>query len=167
MIYLTQGLPATMASNFNTELILTRLVHRSARSLDDHDFDGYLEFFDNDGEYIITAKTPELSEPMVWMKQTRDELVERIQAMNEHEWEVALVEQTRILSVDTIEIKETDAEVSTSFAVYHTDQAGVTMCYAVGRYEDQWHLRSDKWLLCRREVALKTRQLHILSPLPI
>ena len=40
--------------------------------------------------------------------------------MSEHEWEIAGVEQTRVLSVDLVEINGKTANTSSSFALYHT-----------------------------------------------
>jgi 3-phenylpropionate/cinnamic acid dioxygenase small subunit len=77
------------------------------------------------------------------------------------------VEQTRVLSVDVIEVNGETANSSSSFALYHTDEAGLTSCYAVGRYDDSWEKDMDTWKLLSRRVVLKTRQLSMLSPLPI
>ena len=156
-----------MSSELNTQFAVSRSVHKSARYLDDHDFDSYLQLFTSDGEYSISTRAPELAEPMIWMQQTRDELAERFQSMTEHEWEIARIEQSRIISVDTIELNGSDALSSSSFVLYHTDAMGVSSCYAVGRYEDKWINATGACLLARREVLLKTRQLSVLSPLPL
>ena len=87
--------------------------------------------------------------------------------MSEHEWEIAGVEQTRVLSVDLVETNGKTANTSSSFALYHTGQEGLTSCYAVRRYDDCWEKVTDTWKLGRRRVVLKTRQLSMLSPLPI
>ena len=83
---------------------LNRLIHASARYLDDHDFQAYLELYREEGVYTVIAKAPELAEPMVWMQYSCSELRERIAAMTEQEWEIADVEQTRVLSVDLVEV---------------------------------------------------------------
>ena len=146
---------------------LNRLVHASARYLDDRDFQAYLGLYGEDGTYTIITRAPELPEPMVWMQRNRTELSERIAAMSEQEWQIAEVEQTRLLSVDVIEVNGKTADTSSSFALYHTNEAGLTSCYAVGRYDDCWRKDRDTWKLLKRRVVLKTRQLDMLSPLPI
>ena len=156
-----------MTSELNNESILNRLVHLSARYLDDQKYDDFLALFSNEGRYSITCKAPELSDKMTWMQQTKQELAERLNSMTEHEWEIALVTQTRIVSVDIINVDNEDAELSSSFALYNTEQSGRTSCYAVGRYEDKWIRQNDTWLLVNREVELKTRILEMPSPLPI
>ena len=156
-----------MSVGVKTQFELKQLVHASARHLDDRDFQSYLDLYQPDGVYTITTKAPELLQPMVWMQQSRRELQERIAAMTAQEWEIAEVEQTRVLSVDTIEVNGGTATTSSSFALYHTDQEGQTSCYAVGRYDDCWEKDTATWKLSRRRVGLKTRRLSVLSPLPI
>ena len=146
---------------------LQRLIHASARYLDDRNFQAYLELYQQQGLYSITARAPELPEPMVWMQCTVAQLGERIAASAEQEWEIAEMEQTRIISVDLIDVNGANARASSSFALHHTDRQGVTSCYAVGRYDDCWGRDAGAWKLLSREVALKTRQLSVLSPLPI
>jgi len=150
-----------------TEWSLTRRIHSVARYLDDHDFDAFLACLREDGEYLITAQSPELGKKMTWMRLGRGELAERLAAIEKHEWAIASMEQSRVLSVDTIEVNEESARTSSGFALYHTDEAGVSCLYVVGRYEDDWLKIGKEWHLSRREVVLKTRQLDVLSPLPI
>ena len=156
-----------MSVDIADQLALKRLVHASARYLDDHDFQAYLDLYREEGVYSIVTKAPELPEPMIWMQRSRGELQERISSMSEHEWEIAGVEQTRVVSVDIVEVDGETANTSSSFALYHTGQEGLTSCYAVGRYDDRWEKAADTWKLGSRRVVLKTRQLGMLSPLPI
>lgn len=156
-----------MSEEIAAQLELKRLVHASARYLDDRDFQAYLDLYREEGVYSIVTRAPELPEPMVWMQRDRVELGERIDAMSEQEWEIAEVEQTRIVSVDLVQVNGATANTSSSFALYHTGEEGLTSCYAVGRYDDSWEKATDSWKLGRRRVVLTTRQLGMLSPLPI
>ena len=156
-----------MSEEIAARLELNRLIHASARYLDDHEFQAYLDLYREEGVYSIVTKAPELPEPMIWMQRSRAELQERISSMSEHEWEIAGVEQTRVVSVDIVEVNGETATTSSSFALYHTGQEGLTSCYAVGRYDDCWEKAKDAWKLGSRRVLLKTRQLGMLSPLPI
>ena len=72
-----------------------------------------------------------------------------------------------ILSIIFVEINGEISRTSTNFVIYHTDNEGQSECFAVGRYEDEWCLQEEAWQLQQREVVLKTRQLPVLSPLPI
>ena len=51
-----------------TQLELDRLIHASARFLDDHDFPAYLDLYKEEGIYTIVTRAPELPEPMIWMQ---------------------------------------------------------------------------------------------------
>lgn len=146
---------------------LNRLVHASGRYLDEHDFQAYLDLYQEEGSYELVSKAPELPEPMIWMQCNRSELGERIAAMSEQEWEIAEVEQSRVLSVEVIDLNDTRADTSSSFVIYHTGPEGITSFYAAGRYDDSWEREGETWKLHKRRVALKTRQLSMLSPLPI
>ena len=156
-----------MSEEIAAQLELNRLIHASARYLDDHEFQPYLDLYREEGVYSIVTKAPELPDPMIWMQRSRAELQERISSMSEHEWEIAGVEQTRVISVDVVEVNGEKANTSSSFALYHTGEEGLTSCYAVGRYDDCWEKDTDTWKLLSRRVLLKTRQLSMLSPLPI
>lgn len=149
------------------ELLLTRQIHASARCLDERDYDAFLACFIEDGEYSISTRAPELQEKMTWMRVSRAELAERLASIDQHEWEITILEQSRLLSVDRVAIDGDTARTSSGFALYHTDEAGCSTLYAVGRYDDDWHRRGGRWRLGRRDVVLKTRQLEPLSPLPI
>ncbi len=142
-------------------------VHLSARHLDDHRYTEFLQLFAEEGEYSITTLAPELPEKMIWMQSSRQELAVRVDTMNEHEWEIARVMQTRIVSVDTISVTEKAANTSTSFSLFHTLDDGSSELYVLGRYEDEWLNLDGLWLISNREVALRTRKLKLLSPLPI
>jgi 3-phenylpropionate/cinnamic acid dioxygenase small subunit len=144
---------------------LRRLVHQSGRLLDDRRYSEFVELFAADGSYKVEVKAPELPEKMVWMALARNELSERFASVPEHEWR--FLEQTRLISVDTIEVSGDDAQTCATVAVFHTDDVGRTECYAVARYDDTWRRVEGRWRLRTRTVALKTRLLAIPSPLPI
>lgn len=149
------------------DLTLRRLIHASARHLDNRDYAGFVDLFAPNGEYRVDAKAPELTDTMTWMEMTRDELAERCKQLGRQEWEITSYEQTRLLSIDIVDVDTDTAHTSTGFVIYHTDTDGATQCYAAGRYEDDWHRSSDDWFLTARRVDLKTRLLSPMSPLPL
>lgn len=146
---------------------LTRLIHASARYLDDHNFDAFLALFSEEGEYAIVVQAPEIARPMTWMQGSKSELAERFAAVPRQKWEIAEHEQTRLVSVDLLTVHNDTTTSSSSFAVFNTDSDGRSSCYVVGRYEDLWQEYGGSWYLKKREVVLKTRLLTTLSPLPI
>ncbi|MCW5770509.1 MAG: nuclear transport factor 2 family protein [Rhodospirillaceae bacterium] len=144
---------------------LRRLVHESGRFLDDRRYDDFVALFVDDGNYRVEVDAPELSEKMVWMALTRDELAERFESAPMHEWR--FFQQTRLVAVDTVDVDGDDARSVATVSVFQTDDEGRTSCYAVARYHDTWRRAADRWRLLTRTVDLRTRLLSPLSPLPI
>ena len=151
----------------NTET-LRALIHSSARYLDDRSYTNFTDLFRDDGEYRIETIAPECPAPMIWMLLSREEMIDRFEAAPKHEWQITNIpEQSRLVAVDTIDVDESDAQTSSTFCLFHTEEDGQSHCYAVGRYEDYWIQSNNSWKLRRRTVNLKTRMLPIPSPLPI
>ena len=144
---------------------LRALVHSSARFLDDRAYQSFIDLFDDAGSYRVEVNAPELPDPMVWMELDRDQLKERYDAVDRHEWR--LHQQTRLVAVDRIELATDGAQTSATVSIYHTDDEGRTTCYAVARYEDTWCKPQQGWRLAERVVALRTRLLAMPSPLPL
>jgi 3-phenylpropionate/cinnamic acid dioxygenase small subunit len=151
----------------SAEILLRRRIHASARYLDDHNFDAFLSLFLEEADYEIVAQAPELRGQMTWMQRSKTELAERFAAVPKHEWQIMQAEQTRLVSVDVIDIENDCARSSSSFVVFNTDSEGRSSCFVVGRYEDEWRKDEEEWYLQKRQVLLKTRLLTTLSPLPI
>lgn len=149
------------------EQALAQLVHRTARLLDDRDFDAYLRLFAEGAVYRIEVNAPELAEPMIWMEMTPAELRQRFDSIHRHEWRIVQPEQTRMVSVDSTSVGTGSAHTSSTFVIYGTDTEGRSSCYAVGRYEDDWSLAHGGWLLRARTVSLKTRLLSVPTPVPL
>ena len=151
----------------NAEQAISRLIHASAHYLDEHNFDAYVNLFADDGEYAIVTSAPELPKPMTWMQRSKTELAERFAAVPKHEWQIAQQEQTRLVSVNLLDVNKDTASSLSNFVVYNTDEQGRSTCFAVGCYEDRWSLRDEKWLMALRRVVLKTRMLASHSALPL
>lgn len=151
----------------NTEGIVTRLIHAAAYYLDEHDFDAYVALFAEDAEYSIVTSAPELPKPMIWMQRTKKELAERLAAASKHEWQILQQEQTRLVSVNKLELNSDTVSSLSNFVVYNTDEKGRSECFAVGRYEDRWSIKDEECLIEERKVILKTRLLSSHTALPI
>ena len=149
------------------EAAIIRLIQASAYYLDERKVEAFLDLFSEESEYLIVVQAPELKSLMTWMQATKAELAERFEAAVDHEWEIAQVEQTRLVTVGMLNIKGESATSSSSLAVFNTDTAGNSYTYAVGRYEDVWQKDDQSWLLKQRKVVLKTRILKMPSPLPL
>jgi 3-phenylpropionate/cinnamic acid dioxygenase small subunit len=151
----------------NAEVAITRLIHASAHYLDQHNFDAYVDLFADDGEYVMVTLAPELPKPMTWMQRSKTELAERFDAAPKHEWQIMQQDQTRLISVNLLEVRNDTASSISNFVVYNTDEQGRSSCFAVGCYEDSWSMEDEKWLMLQRKVVLKTRLLSSPSALPL
>ena len=156
-----------MSSDIESAYALDRAIHRLARHLDERDFEAFLAVMLDEAEYLVTAKAPELEEEMTWMHLEKQELAERLVSIDEHQWEIATREQTRLISINHVEKISENTRTSANLVIYNTDASGQTECYAVGSYEDNWCYLESRWRLRRRQVVLKTRQIYPLSPLPL
>ncbi len=144
---------------------LSRLIHLSGRLLDQEDFENYTALFCDNGEYRLTAKAPEVAQPMTWILLNRQEMSALLTSAPKHEWNTG--ERSHLITVEEIDLDGDIADSRAGFCVFHTDGRGATEVYAVGRYEDRWYKGSGDWRLLKRIVRLQTRMLAPPSAIPI
>lgn len=143
---------------------LRGLVGRSGRMLDDGAFDAYVDLYAETGRYTMTAKAPELAEPMTWMALTRDELRSLFDSLPSHEWDIG--ERLHLIAVDDIEIGDA-ATVWSTFCVLRIDGSGRQELYASGRYTDRWEPVGSDWRLADRDARIANRLWTAPSPIPL
>lgn len=151
-------------SDAETRERLRSLVARSGRLLDDGAFEAYVGLYADGGRYSMTAKTPELPEPMTWMTLTRDELRSLFESLPSHEWDLG--ERLHLIAVDEIEIGER-ATVWSTFCVLRIDGDGRQELFASGRYTDLWVAEGPDWRLADREARVANRLWSAPSPIPL
>ncbi len=147
---------------------LRALVARSGRLLDESAFSDYVALYAPDGRYAITAKTPELPEPMTWMTLDRDELDALFGSLSSHEWDLG--ERLHLITVDEIEADGADDGMATlhaTFCVLRLEPDGRQTLYASGRYTDRWQRAAGSWLLAAREARVFNRLWTTPSPIPL
>ena len=158
----------TIADTIADERALGALVHQLARYQDERQYDEFLDCLATDCEYRVDVDAPELQKTMVWMAMNREELGKRLASLSAHEWQIVKShEQTRQVTVDTIDLDGDRAQLSSTLCIFTTDEEGRTVVYAVARYEDRWQRQDNRWVLALRVVKLKTRLLDPPSPLPL
>jgi 3-phenylpropionate/cinnamic acid dioxygenase small subunit len=151
-----------MSQEYNT---LNRLIHLSGRLLDQEDFKNYVALFSEGGEYRLTARAPEVAQPMTWILLKRDEMDALLASAPKQEWNTG--ERCHLITVEEINVDGAAAGSRASFCVFRTDLRGATETYAVGHYEDQWQAESGQWRLLKRVARLQTRMLAPPSAIPI
>lgn len=146
---------------------LRGLIHRSCLSLDDSDWDGYLDLCADDFTYRVTAYSPELRKDMVWLEQDRAGMVNLFGNLENH---VTL--QGRFLRHANVALIARDddhgtAQVTTTVLAVYTNLDGVSALFAAGRYNDIIDITGNRPLLSTREVRLDTRDLGGGTHFPI
>lgn len=144
---------------------VSRLIHRSGRLLDHGEFEKYVALYGEGGEYRLVAKAPEVVEEMTWVLLGRDELGALFASAPKHVWNTG--QRTHLISVEAVDVTGVAAQSLSGFCVFHTDGAGATQVYAVGRYEDRWQKSNDDWRLLKRIARLDTRILTPPSAIPL
>ena len=144
---------------------LRELIHLSGRLLDDKKFDQYVALYCDDGEYRIQTDVADLGKTATWAFLSRQELNSLLASAPRHVWNTGL--RSHLITVETMARSGNDALTEAGFCVFHTADSGVTVPYAVGRYEDTWRRESDDWRLARRVARLATRHLAPPSAIPL
>ena len=144
----------------------TEVTLRTARYLDNLDFDAFLALCTADLNYVVKVWSPDLRRDMIWFDHDRSSIEALFGSVHEH---IVRPERTlRHLGQSIVDLEGADlASVDTSVAVFLTDTHGDSRLWAVGRYIDQVEKHGGAWLLARRVVRLETRNLGIGSHLPI
>ena len=105
------------------------LISSSAKFLDEGNYAQFTELFLENGRYLLVARSDEIGRDMTWLDLSRDELVSLLEESHQHIHDLA--ERMHIVSVDQILLDGLDnsAQVQSSFAVFRTDTALVTLRY--------------------------------------
>ena len=105
------------------------LISSSAKFLDEGKYAQFTELFLENGRYLLVARSDEIGRDMTWLDLSRDELVALLEESHQHVHDLA--ERMHIVSVDQILLDGLDnsAQVQSSFAVFRTDTALVTLRY--------------------------------------
>jgi 3-phenylpropionate/cinnamic acid dioxygenase small subunit len=142
------------------------VVLRTARCLDELDFEAFLALCTTDFRYVVEVWSPDLRRDMIWFDHDRAGIEALFGSVHEH---IVRPERTlRHLGQCLVDLEGADlASVDTSVAVFMTDTHGDSRLWAVGRYLDRVERHGGSWLLAQRVVRLETRNLGIGSHLPV
>ena len=143
------------------------LVHQTCLSLDEEDFDGYLNLCAPGYQYQITTYSPEIRKQMTWLKHDRDEMSGLFKMIPQHvRMPGRLFRHVSVCSIG--DLKSSSAVgVTSSLIVAYTEPEGASRLFAVGRYEDQISTDGNSPLLLSRNVRLDTRDLSPGAHVPL
>jgi methanesulfonate monooxygenase small subunit len=142
------------------------VIYQSCLAMDDERFDEYLALCAEDYQYRITAYSPELRKEMVWLEQSRGDLIALFDMLPEHvKPEGRFTRHVQVYRVAPNGSPHT-LNVTSALTVYFTTDRGDTKMFAIGRYNDVVDTSGATPRLKAREVRLETRSLGTGSQIP-
>lgn len=129
-------------------------------TLDEKEFDGYLELCAPEYHYAITAYSPEIRKAMTWLEHDKAGMKALFTNLPKHNSDQSPL--SRHVTVYTVEQGDDDqeAEVISALQVFRTTlDGGTTELFAVGKFHDRVSLTTGRPLLLDRNVRLDTRML--------
>jgi methanesulfonate monooxygenase small subunit len=142
------------------------VIYQSCLVMDDEKFDEYLALCTEDYQYKVTAYSPELRKEMIWLEQSRSDLVAMFEMLPEHvKPEGRFTRHAQVYRV-TPNGSPGTMNVTSALTIYFTNDRGDTKVFAIGRYNDVVDTSGTTPRLKAREVRLETRSLGTGSQIP-
>jgi methanesulfonate monooxygenase small subunit len=142
------------------------VIYQSCLVMDDEKFDEYLALCTEDYQYKVTAYSPELRKEMIWLEQSRSDLVAMFEMLPEHvKPEGRFTRHAQVYRV-TPNGSPGTMNVTSALTIYFTNDRGDTKVFAIGRYNDVVDTSGATARLKAREVRLETRSLGTGSQIP-
>ena len=139
---------------------ISELICQSCMTLDDKQFNAYLELCDPAYHYKITAYSPEIRKDMTWLEHDKAGMQALFANLPKHNSDQSPL--TRHVTVYTVkeDAATRQAQVISALQVFKTSlDGGATELFAVGKLHDQISLTDAGPKLLAREVRLQTRML--------
>ena len=153
------------AQEFADREALRELVLRSAMLLDEEKLEDWLEAFDAEGTYELSAYSPEIRRWMSWWHSDRPTLEKMLKEVRQHVRDPA--QRRHVVAMPLITLQGERAEGLSHFSVYRTTPEGQSSLYLVGRYQDRFVKRAGGWRFAARKVIADTRMLDAFTHIPI
>jgi 3-phenylpropionate/cinnamic acid dioxygenase small subunit len=141
------------------------LVQRTAALLDEERFDAWIDLFDNEGSYELTAYSSEIRRWMTWQLSDRDTLKKLLADVDEHVRDPA--RRRHVVGLPLVEIESDHGRVRSPFSLFRTSPEGQSSLYMVGCYEDRIIRRSRGWRYVVHKVISDTRMLDSFTHIPV
>lgn len=152
-------------SDIADRFLVQELVTRAAVLLDEEKLGAWLELFDQDSMYELSAYSPEIRKWMTWWKSDRETLAKQLKDVSQHVRDPAT--RRRVIGIPLVEITGNQARAVASFSIYRTMPDGQSSLYMVGRYEDELTRKVGAWLYKSHRVITDTRLLESFTHIPI
>ena len=142
-----------------------QLIQKTAALLDDEKFDAWLELFDSDATYELSAYSSEIRRWMTWQQSDRDTLQQMLNSVNEHVRDPA--RRRHIVGIPLIELDGDRCRATSNFSLFRTSPDGLSSLYMVGVYDDRIIKRGGAWVYSAHKVIVDTRILDIFTHIPV
>jgi 3-phenylpropionate/cinnamic acid dioxygenase small subunit len=133
--------------------------------LDDESFGPWLELFEVDGVYELSAYSTEIRRWMTWQLSDRDALEKMLKAVSEHVRDPAA--RRHVVGIPVLEVEGDRGRVISHFSLFRTMPDGQSSLYMVGRYDDRIIKRSGVWRYANHKVIVDTRMLDAFTHVPV
>lgn len=154
-----------MSTNLLDLEAVRELVQRTAALLDEEKFDAWLELFDSDGTYELSAYSTEIRRWMIWQQSDRATLEKMLHDVDEHVRDPA--RRRHVVGIPIVELDGERGRVRSHFSLFRTSPEGQSSLYMVGCYDDQVIKRSSTWLYVVHKVVVDTRMLDSFTHIPV
>jgi methanesulfonate monooxygenase small subunit len=142
------------------------VIYQSCLAMDDEKFADYLALCTDDYQYKVTAYSPELRKDMIWLEQSRSDLLAMFEMLPEHvRPDGRFTRHAQVYRVAPNGSPGT-LNVTSALTIYFTNDRGETKVFAIGRYNDVVDATGASPRLKSREVRLETRSLGTGSQIP-
>jgi 3-phenylpropionate/cinnamic acid dioxygenase small subunit len=141
------------------------LIQRTAMLLDEEKLAAWVELFDAQGTYELSAYSTEIRRWMTWQLSERAELEKMLKEVDEHVRDPA--RRRHIIGIPLIHIDEERADATSQFSLFRTSPEGQSSLYMVGCYEDRLVKRGGTWRYAAHKVIVDTRMLDIFTHTPV
>lgn len=141
------------------------LVQRTALALDEEKFDYWLDAFDAQGTYELSAYSTEIRKWMTWWQSDRAELERMLKDVKQHVRDPA--RRRHVVGPAVVTLEGDRATALAHFSIYRTLPEGQSSLYMVGRYEDKLVKRAGAWRYAVHKVIADTRMLDTFTHIPV
>ena len=141
------------------------LVQRTAMLLDEENFEAWVELFEAQGSYELSAYSTEIRQWMTWQLSDRDTLAKMLKSVDEHVRDPA--QRRHVVGIPLVRMDGDSAQITSHFSLFRTSPEGQSSLFMVGRYQDQVVKRSGVWLYINHKVVSDTRMLDSFTHVPV
>jgi 3-phenylpropionate/cinnamic acid dioxygenase small subunit len=133
--------------------------------LDEEKFESWVDLFDAQGVYELSAYSTEIRRWMTWQLSDRDALARMLKDVDEHVRDPA--RRRHVVGIPLVQLDGNRAQVTSHFSLFRTSPEGRSSLYLVGCYQDKVVRRTDTWLYAVHKVICDTRMLDSFTHIPV